>query len=186
MPAEMGDRWSFGSASTLETAVGVLSVTALIVGAGRATLDASLLPSAGGSLSGMIEQTHNPVDVVFGLEPVPADGHAWYELRSAAGDSLRLQGATRAAGRPGVAVPRADRGNSGMPPGHDDRQPGDGGQFSDGPPLQLDIATALPAVDGTAVQVDTLISQPWQWLVYLRARLAWVERSPMGGGAGRS
>jgi hypothetical protein len=239
MPADMADRRSFGSTGTLQTAVGELSVTALIVGAGHATLDASLLPfakppppdpelreallagrrpedllaryrarnrdyraaitfsdisitddrgvsyalrvrSTGGPLSSMIEQTHSPVDVVFGLEPLPGDGHAWYELRSVTGDSMRLPGATRAAARPGTAVSRAGRGNSGMPPGHDAQQPGDGARSNDGPPLQLDIATALPAVDGTAVKADTLISQPGRWLVYLRARPAWVQWSSDG------
>src|ERR1700677_485717 len=47
---------------------------------------------------------------------------------------------------------------------------------SDGPPLQLDIAAALPVVNDTAVQVDTLISQPGSWRVYLRASPPWLRR----------
>jgi hypothetical protein len=47
---------------------------------------------------------------------------------------------------------------------------------SDGPPLQRDFADARLVVDDTAVQVDTLISQPGSWWVYLRASPAWLRR----------
>jgi len=37
----------------------------------------------------------------------------------------------------------------------------------------VDIAADLPSVDGTAVQLDSLISEPGTWRVYLRARPGW-------------
>jgi hypothetical protein len=51
-----------------------------------------------------------------------------------------------------------------------------GARRSDGPPLQLDFADARLMVDDTAVQADTLISQPGSWRVYLRASPAWLRR----------
>jgi len=42
------DRWSFGGGTAIETSVGVLLPEALVVGAGHAVLDASLMPSGNG------------------------------------------------------------------------------------------------------------------------------------------
>jgi hypothetical protein len=42
------DRWSFGGGTAIETSAGVLFPEALIVGAGHAVLDASLMPSGNG------------------------------------------------------------------------------------------------------------------------------------------
>jgi hypothetical protein len=46
-------------------------------------------------------------------------------------------------------------------------------QQADGPRHHLDLAAALPPVDDTAVQLDSLISEPESWQVYLRARPGW-------------
>lgn len=43
----------------------------------------------------------------------------------------------------------------------------------DGPAHHMDIAADLPPVDGTAVQLDSLISEPGTWRVYMRARPGW-------------
>jgi hypothetical protein len=41
---------------------------------------------------------------------------------------------------------------------------------ADGPRYHLDTAAALPVIDGVAVQVDSLISWPDSWRLYLHAR----------------
>jgi hypothetical protein len=48
---------------------------------------------------------------------------------------------------------------------------------ADGPSLLLDIGSALPALDGVAVQADSLLSAPGGWKLYLRARPAWFRYS---------
>jgi len=48
---------------------------------------------------------------------------------------------------------------------------------ADGPSHHLDIAAALPPVDGIAVQLDSLISEPGTWRIYLRAQPRWWARS---------
>jgi hypothetical protein len=45
--------------------------------------------------------------------------------------------------------------------------------LTDGPAHHVDIAADLPCVDGTAVQLDSLISESGTWRVYLRARPGW-------------
>jgi hypothetical protein len=60
----------------------------------------------------------------------------------------------------------------------DDLPPGWSGMLSaagrsDGPACHLDIAAALPPVHGVVVQVDSLVSRPGGWKLYLRARPGW-------------
>jgi hypothetical protein len=51
---------------------------------------------------------------------------------------------------------------------------------SDGPACHLDIAAALPPLHGVVVQVDSLVSQPGGWKLYLRARPRWFIYSEDG------
>ena len=44
---------------------------------------------------------------------------------------------------------------------------------ADGPTLHVDIDTALPPVDGTAVRLNTLVSWPDSWDLYLQATPGW-------------
>lgn len=44
---------------------------------------------------------------------------------------------------------------------------------ADGAPRHLDIAAALPPVDDIVVRVDSLVSEPGSWKVYLRAEPGW-------------
>ena len=44
---------------------------------------------------------------------------------------------------------------------------------SDGPACHLDIAAALLPIHGVVVQVDSLVSRPGGWKLYLRARPGW-------------
>jgi hypothetical protein len=53
----------------------------------------------------------------------------------------------------------------------------DAGRRADGPRHHLDIEAALPPVDGVAVQVDSLISWPGSWRLYLRAMPGWWNYS---------
>jgi len=49
----------------------------------------------------------------------------------------------------------------------------DAARRADGPRHHLDIGAALPPIDGVAVQVDSLISWPGSWRLYLRATPGW-------------
>jgi hypothetical protein len=53
----------------------------------------------------------------------------------------------------------------------------DAAQRADGPRHHLDIGAALPPVDGVAVQVDSMISWPGGWRLYLRATPGWWSYS---------
>src|ERR1700722_9764124 len=44
---------------------------------------------------------------------------------------------------------------------------------TDGASLHLDVSAALPRVDGTEVRVDSIVSEPEIWRVYLRAEPGW-------------
>jgi hypothetical protein len=44
---------------------------------------------------------------------------------------------------------------------------------ADGPPLHVDLDTALPPADGTAVRLDTLASWPGSWDLHLQAAPGW-------------
>lgn len=48
---------------------------------------------------------------------------------------------------------------------------------TDGPSRHLDIAAGLPPVNGTTVRLDSLVSEPSTWHVYLRAYPRWQARS---------
>jgi hypothetical protein len=48
---------------------------------------------------------------------------------------------------------------------------------TDGPSRHLDIAAGLPPVNGTTVRLDSLVSEPGTWRIYLRAYPRWQARS---------
>jgi hypothetical protein len=299
-------RWSFGGATAIETAAGILFPEALVVGPGHTTLYASLTPSDNGQpaaarprrlsasgvlfgrwarrkradaavatmtalvgsldevtvvdnrgtrytlraegmsgQSGRLGEPAGPMDVDFRLDPVPGRGVAWLELRSPGGAATRLLPSARAAVPVGqlapAAVSLAERDlldqalwlielqltNAGeaaedilrqycsaalarmaetqrsgeLDPASElpdqvrllcavltehrpaDRLPLswsgmlDAGRRADGPRHHLDIGAALPPIDGVAVQVDSLISWPDSWRLYLRAMPGWWNYS---------
>jgi hypothetical protein len=49
----------------------------------------------------------------------------------------------------------------------------DAASEADGPELHLDLATALPRIDGLALQLDHLLSRPEFWRLYLRVVPTW-------------
>jgi hypothetical protein len=51
---------------------------------------------------------------------------------------------------------------------------------SDGPACHLNIAAALPPLYGVAIQLDSLVSRPGGWKLYLRARPGWFIYSEDG------
>lgn len=118
-------------------------------------------------------QDPRPMPWRLRLDPVPARECRWLELRTQGGSAARLLPAARPAVRVGELAPAAEslaereRGDlavTGMP---------GAGQRADGQQQHLDIAAGLPPVDGTAVQFDSLISEPDTWCIYLRARPGW-------------
>jgi hypothetical protein len=56
----------------------------------------------------------------------------------------------------------------------------DAADQADGPQRHLDIAAALPQLDGLAVQLDHLVSAADSWRLYLRAKPTWWGRSEDG------
>jgi hypothetical protein len=289
------ERWSFGGGAPIETSAGVLFPEALVVGAGHAALDASLMPAGNGQplaartrrrpapampfarwarrrrakvavammralarfedvivvddrgaryalrCETMSGTQGGPMSVSLELDPVPERGVGWLELRSQDGAATRLLPSARPAVRVGqltpVAVSPAERELSDqalrlielrltkadqvaedilrqrcsaalartaeiqrsgeLDPASQlpdqltqlcavliEARPADGlpsswsgmlgaARRADGPRHHLDIGAALPPVDGVAVQVDSLISWPGSWRLYLRATPGW-------------
>jgi len=56
----------------------------------------------------------------------------------------------------------------------------DAAHRTDGPRHHLDIGAALPPLDGVVTLLDSLISGPGSWQVYLRARPSWWSYSDDG------
>jgi hypothetical protein len=100
------------------------------------------------------------------VHPVPGREIDWIQLQGQDGTTARLLPSPRAAariGQPGPArVPAA--GRPGMP---------DAAPRADGPQLYRDIGVALPAVGGVSIDLDSLVSLPGSWQLYLRARPRW-------------
>lgn len=107
------------------------------------------------------------------VHPVPGREIDWIELQGQDGATTRLLPSPRAATRIGqlgpVGVAAAEW--SGMP---------GAALRADGPQLYRDIGIALPAIDGVSIHLDSLISLPGSWLLYLRARPRWRTYSPAG------
>jgi len=107
------------------------------------------------------------------VEPVPGRGTEWIELRGQDGVAARLLPSPRAAARIGqLAPPRVTAaGRPAMP---------DAVPRADGTQFYRDIGVALPAVDGVSIHLDSLISLPGSWLLYVRARPRWRNYGPAG------
>ncbi len=56
----------------------------------------------------------------------------------------------------------------------------DAAQWTDGTRRHFDIRAALPPIDGVAVQLDSLVSLPDSWRLYVRARPGWWNKSEDG------
>jgi hypothetical protein len=107
------------------------------------------------------------------VHPVPGREIDWIELQGQDGTTTRLLASPRAAariGQPGPARVKAAEWSS--MPGAAPR--------ADGPRLYRDIGVSLPAIDGVSIQLDSLISRPASWQLYLRARPRWRNYSRAG------
>ena len=180
-------------------------------------------------------QERGPVSLRLAVDPVPAPGRGWLELRGQDGSAARLAPSPRPAARVSrlapvpegpaarelselalgligltgygldpddmerhcsAALARASEiqqsGTAGDLPAQlarlcaflTGRGPADGlprgwstmisaADHTDGAPQHLDISAALPPVDDIVVRVDSLVSGPRTWQLYLRAEPGW-------------
>jgi len=270
-------RWSFGGAGTIETAEGELTLGILIAGPEGASLDASLAVAEAvasarqwerwipelrdvtvtddqGSTSTVRFESgyadsgqRRRFEVACAVDPVPAGGRGWLDVRGRDASVTRLLRSglapVRVAGLSPVAGSPAERELRDMAwwilrdyLHHDLRQgpdlkrrcrdvlaqtatlreggladgasplpgqltrlctalirqrppsalPGgwhsvlDAADRADGPRLHVDLDTALPPVDGTAVRLNTLASWPGSWDLHLQATPGWWTHSTDG------
>jgi hypothetical protein len=107
------------------------------------------------------------------VDPVPGREAEWIELRGQDGATARLLSSPRAVARIGQPGPvRVAAARRAVMPGAVPRV--------GGPRFYRDIGVALPAVDGVSIRLDTLISLPGSWLLYLCARPQWWDYGPAG------
>ncbi len=107
------------------------------------------------------------------VDPVPGREAGWIELRGQDGTTARLLPSPRVAARIGQPGPvRVAAARRAVMPGAVPR--------AGGPQFYRDIGVALPAVDGVSIRLDTLISLPGSWLLYLCARPQWWNSGPAG------
>jgi hypothetical protein len=107
------------------------------------------------------------------VHPVPRQQVDWIELQGQGGTTTRLRPSPRAAARIGQPGPaRVTAAGWSSMPGAAPR--------ADGPQVNRDIGVALPAVDGVSIHLDSLISLPGSWQLYLRARPGWRNYSRIG------
>jgi hypothetical protein len=107
------------------------------------------------------------------VEPVPGREAEWIELRGQDGTTARLLSSPRAVARIGQPGPaRVTAAERPAMPGAAPR--------ADGTQFYRDIGVALPAVDGVSIHLDSLISLPGSWLLYLQARPRWRNYGPAG------
>jgi hypothetical protein len=113
----------------------------------------------------------------FRVDPVPGRGTEWLELRGQNGSVTRLLPSPRAAVRLGpllpatASTPAGQQPNDGLRPDRDALP--DAADPTDGPRHHLDLGIILPPVDGITLQLDSLISAPSGWSLFLRASPRW-------------
>jgi hypothetical protein len=112
------------------------------------------------------------------VDPVPGREIGWIELRGQDGTAARLLPSPSAAARIGQLRPA--RVTAAEPPAMPGAMPQAGGlQF------YRDIGIVLPAVDGVSIRLDSLVSRPGSWLLYLRATPHWRNHGPTDRFPGR-
>ena len=126
-----------------------------------------------------------PLSVRLRLDPVPGRGIGWLELRRQDGSAIRLlpsaRAAVRVSRRTPISASPVERELVDQALSLNEPQLGVAPQ-ADGPRRHLDIGAALPPVDGVTVRVDSLISWPGSWRLYLRAAPQWWEFRENGCG----
>jgi hypothetical protein len=117
-----------------------------------------------------------PRFIRFRVGPAPERDIKWIELRGQNGTAARLLPSPRAAVRIGPLTPAAVNPLTGQRP--DDGSPGrdampGAADQTDGPRHHLDLGITLPPVEGITLRLDSLISAPSRWLLFLRASPRW-------------
>jgi hypothetical protein len=119
-----------------------------------------------------------PRHIRFRVDPAPGRWIEWIELRGQNGTAARLPPSPRAAVRIGPLTPvtvtplTRQRPGDGSP--SRDAMP-DGADRTDGPRHHLDLGITLPSIDGITLQLDSLISAPSGWSLFLRASPRWFR-----------
>ena len=121
-------------------------------------------------------QAPEPAEVSLRLDPVPAPMCGWLELRGRDGAATRLVPSARPQVRVGTVAPASERESARGAESHMDMHAA--AQRTDGPRQHLSLATDLPSVNGIEVQLDSLVSEPGAWRLYLRARPSWWDSGP--------
>jgi hypothetical protein len=125
----------------------------------------------------------SPTSISFLVDPAPGRGIEWIELGGQNGTAARLLPSPRAAVRLGPLTPvtasalTGQRPGHGLPPGRDARPDAadrpDAAGRTDGPSRHLDLGITLPPIDGMILMLDSLISAPGGWSLFLRADPRW-------------
>lgn len=118
----------------------------------------------------------SPKSLRFRVDPTPGRGIEWLELRGQDGTAARLLPSPRAAVRIGPLTPVTVTAVTGQRPDDDSRgrdAMADAVDRSDGPRHHLDLGIALPPIEGMTLQLDSLISAPSGWSLFLRASPRW-------------
>jgi hypothetical protein len=118
----------------------------------------------------------SPTSIRFRVDPAPARGIEWLELRGQDGTTARLLPSPRAAVHVGPLTPVTATPFTGGRPDEDSRARDatpDAVDRSDGPRRHLDLGITLPSIGGITLQFDSLISAPGGWSLFLRASPRW-------------
>jgi hypothetical protein len=139
----------------------------------------TLSPGGMFGIIGSSGEPAGPMSVRLGLDPVPGRGIRWLELRSQDGSAIRLLPSARPAVQVSQLMP-----TSASPAEREllarTAELQQSGEQADGPRHHLDIGAGLPPIDGVSMQVDSLISRPDSWRLYLRATPGWWRHSKDG------
>jgi len=118
----------------------------------------------------------SPKSIRFRVDPTPGRGIEWLELRGQNGTAARLLPSPRAAVRIGPLTPVTATPLTGQRPDDDSRGQAaapDAVDRSDGPRHHLDLGITLPSIEGITLQLDSLISAPSGWSLFVRASPRW-------------
>jgi hypothetical protein len=118
-----------------------------------------------------------PRSVSFRVDPTPGREIEWIELGGRNGTAARLLPSPRAAIWLSPLTPvtasalTGQRPDNGHPSGPD--APPDAANRTDEPRRHLDLGITLPPIDGMTLRLDSLISAPDGWSLFLRASPRW-------------
>ena len=186
-----GDHWSLGGGAPVSTAEGVLHPGILRVSSDQAVMDARLVSVEPpydhmpvlGDVTVTDEHGSRYVLLVMGLsisygepawlrihvDPVPARGCGWLELRGQDGSVTRLVPSRGPAVSVGPPTPLSE-----APAEH---RLSEDDPTEDGPGRHLDVTAELPRIDDTTIRLESLGTERHGWRLYLRATPGWWRYS---------